>query len=564
MSKIFIGKEVERGNDLNKILEEINQNQKIILEKLQTKFNIFHSSKKKYQISMLAILYSTYLSTLAKIEENEITEEDFNLIKSLYQNNSENINNNFVPTTNVFRQLSLPKQNSEELYQANLLQLEKKKSDLKVSKNAIKEEENYKMNTCIFCTEDFEENGIINPQIMECKNYIHGKCFINYIEEELNNNRFPIRCPLCTNKARHEINYKTILDNLLLNDKDDLAAKLETISLNHLAENNSDEITFCPTAGCNYMCYYDKTEYHLNCPLCKKNYCLNCKTEWHTNKTCEEYQREKKESDVDAQFENYVKGSKLKQCPNCKRWVEKISGCNHINCTCGASFCYNCGKLKNGNGNHGCSCMGGFAFPQGGLFGNPGNNNQGGGLFGNQRINLFGNLNNNNNQVNNNYNNNQNNNIFGANNNNNRISIFDVPQRNNIFNTNNTTGNIFGNNNNNNNIFGTNNNKIKFGFQANNDNAGKNNNNNFGIFGNDNQSLFGNTNNNQSLFGNNTNNNQSLFGNTNNKQSLFGNNTNNNQSLFGNNTNNNHSLFGNTNNNQSLFGNNTNDNQSLF
>jgi len=270
MSKIFIGKEVERGNDLNKILEEINQNQKIILEKLQTKFNIFHSSKKKYQISMLAILYSTYLSTLAKIEENEITEEDFNLIKSLYQNNSENISNNFVPTINIFRQLSLPKQSSEELYQANLLQLEKKKSDLKVSKNAIKEEENYKMNTCIFCTEDFEENGIINPQIMECKNYIHGKCFINYIEEELNNNRFPIRCPLCTNKARHEINYKTILDNLLLNDKDDLAAKLETISLNHLAENNSDEITFCPTAGCNYLCYYDKTEYHLNCPLCKK------------------------------------------------------------------------------------------------------------------------------------------------------------------------------------------------------------------------------------------------------------------------------------------------------
>ena len=46
MSKIFIGKEVERRNDLNKILEEINQNQKIILEKLQTKFNIFHSSKK--------------------------------------------------------------------------------------------------------------------------------------------------------------------------------------------------------------------------------------------------------------------------------------------------------------------------------------------------------------------------------------------------------------------------------------------------------------------------------------------------------------------------------------
>ena len=32
----------------------------------------------------------------------------------------------------------------------------------------------------------FEENDIINPQIMECKKYVHGKCLINYVEEELN------------------------------------------------------------------------------------------------------------------------------------------------------------------------------------------------------------------------------------------------------------------------------------------------------------------------------------------------------------------------------------------
>ena len=38
------------------------------------------------------------------------------------------------------------------------------------------------------------------------------------------------------------------------------------------------------------MCFYDKNEYHLECPLCQKSYCLKCKIEWHENLTCEENQ----------------------------------------------------------------------------------------------------------------------------------------------------------------------------------------------------------------------------------------------------------------------------------
>ena len=42
--------------------------------------------------------------------------------------------------------------------------------------------------------EDFEQNEKENP-LLECKNYIHGICFIEYITEELNNNHFPIKFP---------------------------------------------------------------------------------------------------------------------------------------------------------------------------------------------------------------------------------------------------------------------------------------------------------------------------------------------------------------------------------
>ena len=487
MSKIFIGKDGQKEKDINKILDDINKKQKEIIGKLENKFNIFDSEKRKHKLKMLAILYTTYLSTLGSLEEKDFTIEDFNLIKSLEEDKDQI--NNFIPVVNILQNLDLEKSASiKDLYEANLLKLEKKKSDLKLereNKSKEKLEEKFKINNCIFCTEEFEENGVVNPQIMECKKYVHGKCFINYIEEELNNNRFPIRCPLCPGNEKHEINYKTILDCLLLNDKDNLAAKLENISLNHLAQNNSDEITFCPTAGCSYMCFYDNGDFHLICPLCKKEYCLQCKTEWHNNITCEEYQRGKKEEENDTKFEEYIRGSRLKQCPNCKRWVEKISGCDHIRCSCGIDFCYNCGKSYE-NGFHSCNQYNAGV----GLFGNINIQNRNNNIFG-QPFNLFGN-NNNNNQQNNLFgskNNNQNLNLFTGRNNAQQGSIFYINNRNN----NNQNNFGFINNNNNQNLFGNNNRNISNYF-----NMGINDiQNNLGLFGTNNNNN-NNNNNNQS------------------------------------------------------------------
>ena len=362
MSRIIIGGKKQISNNFNEIIENIGKNQKAIIEKLKTKLNNLDSEKRKYKLNMLAILWSTYLSTLGTLEEQNFTNEDFNLISSLTPENKYKINN-FIPIINEFQvQNLINNEPNQELYQANLLKLEKKKSDLK--SNLENKEEEKKINTCILCVEEFDENDIMNPLIIECKKHVHGKCFVNYIEEELNNNRFPIKCPLCAGNQRHEINYKTILDCLLLNDKDNLAVKLENISLNHLASNNPDEITFCPTAGCNYMCSYDKKEFHLECPKCKKSYCLQCKTEWHKDMTCQEYQRSVNKDENDTKFEEYIKGNRLKQCPKCKRWVEKVSGCDHIQCSCGAAFCYMCGNIKHPNEGHGCKhCNKGVLFP---------------------------------------------------------------------------------------------------------------------------------------------------------------------------------------------------------
>ena len=521
--KIFIGK--KQDNDLNKLLENINNNQKEILIKLDGKFSIFDSEKRKAKLKKFAMFYSSCISFIDALKEEDITDEDLNLVKSLY---NENENNKFITFINSIagkKQNIINKENFQNINNNiinqniinddNLLKLDKKKKELKSLSSISNKDEKENLASCFICFEEYNQNEITNPQL-ECKNHIHGKCFSNYIEEELNNNRFPIRCPICQNNQRHEINNKIILDCLLLNDKDDLALKLETISLNYLAINNSEEVSFCPTAGCNYMCFYDKNEYHLNCPLCKKSYCLKCKVEWHKGMTCEENQKAKTYDENDQKFDDYVKGNNFKQCPRCKRWVEKISGCNHILCRCGSNFCYNCGQDYN---NHDYTkCM---------------NNNVN--LFGIQRNPFF-----------------RSNILSGANN---------QPQ--NLFGNNNQPQSLFGNNNQPQNLF-VNNNQLQSLFGNNNQPQS--------LFGNNNQpqSLFGNNNQPQSLFGNN-NQPQSLFGNNNQPQNLFVNNNqlqsilgNNNQprSIFGNN-NQEHNLFGTNNQEHNLFCNN-NQTQNLF
>ena len=49
----------------------------------------------------------------------------------------------------------------------------------------------------------------------------------------------------------------------------------------------------------------------------------------------------------DAEKALHALGSekKWKQCPTCLNMVERIEGCNHMDCVCGVEFCYRCGKL---------------------------------------------------------------------------------------------------------------------------------------------------------------------------------------------------------------------------
>jgi len=206
------------------------------------------------------------------------------------------------------------------------------------------------MKKCKICLEEFDENDISNYEL-KCGCIIHYKCFDEYIKNSVENNNIPILCPYC----KIEIHPNLIYDSLNTNRYINLIEKYEKFSMNNYILNHKDNYSCCPTAGCEYVFYFEEGENRFLCPLCKKEYCLNCKDKWHKNMTCQEYQDSKDAKKCEDKFLKFVRGANYKICPVCGAWVEKTQGCDNMKCRCGNHFCYKCGKVIPQH-RHDCRC----------------------------------------------------------------------------------------------------------------------------------------------------------------------------------------------------------------
>lgn len=101
-----------------------------------------------------------------------------------------------------------------------------------------------------------------------------------------------------------------------------LYEKYEKHTLKAYAETHGDSISWCPTANCEYIFFFEKDDsLRFQCLDCKKEYCLDCRVDWHKDMTCKQYKISSTHSDADEAFMAFAKGKKFKQCPKCKFWV---------------------------------------------------------------------------------------------------------------------------------------------------------------------------------------------------------------------------------------------------
>ena len=261
-----------------------------------------------------------------------------NIFNNVFNNNINNVHNSFqYPVQNI------NDIDSDYAFAKALEYSEKEKLEKFAQDDAKKQTKK-----CEICLEEFslldETNYFLN-----CNCVLHNVCFDNMVKSAIESNNLPIKCPNCKIPV-----HPNFIEDSLRNVNPQLFDKYEHFSMNNFILNNNDAYSSCPTPGCEYMFFFQPGEHNFLCPLCYKNYCLNCKDEWHRGMTCQQYKDSRDVNKLDNQFFQFVKGAKFKMCPRCKFWVEKNQGCNHMRCRCGADFCYLCGEFMDMSRGHKC------------------------------------------------------------------------------------------------------------------------------------------------------------------------------------------------------------------
>lgn len=72
----------------------------------------------------------------------------------------------------------------------------------------------------------------------------------------------------------------------------------------------------------------------VGCPICHTLVCTACHTSSHIG-ACPL-------SDLEPGMEQILSKFKIKRCPKCRAGIRKMFGCSHVNCLCGAHFCWGC------------------------------------------------------------------------------------------------------------------------------------------------------------------------------------------------------------------------------
>jgi hypothetical protein len=94
-------------------------------------------------------------------------------------------------------------------------------------------------------------------------------------------------------------------------------------------------VRWCSQLDCDGVMRGSQEQLQMTCPVCGREQCYNCGSQWHLGKTCDQL--------IDDTYEQWVRGREVQLCPRCKRKIEKIEGCNHMTCSmCSHQWCWLC------------------------------------------------------------------------------------------------------------------------------------------------------------------------------------------------------------------------------
>ena len=163
-------------------------------------------------------------------------------------------------------------------------------------------------------------------------------CLKSYITNEIiKGHLFPLKCPHCLIENLDLSLIRQFVDQTTF-------LKYQRLVINYAIVSNKNFL-YCP--GCFQLIMKEdcKNEKRLNlienteskklaCPVCSIEICEACYREKHNPTKCETMALN--------EINFFGKTTDVQRCPNCKAYVEKMKGCNHITCRCLYEFCWLC------------------------------------------------------------------------------------------------------------------------------------------------------------------------------------------------------------------------------
>lgn len=203
--------------------------------------------------------------------------------------------------------------------------------------------------------EDIPDEGV-PPEIREC---VCGETYTD-ISQTVILNCGCVRCVECLNE-----NIRVGLESkanfppkcCLSIDVNDIAGYLQETVLARWdevrAEYTDISLVYCANNQCSrYLgkeTFIDDNKWAI-CTACNVTTCPACLHlgSEHLANTCPER--------LEKMDKALMEENKWKQCPQCKNMIEKVEGCDHMECECGQQFCYQCGRSYTGG--MPCNCGG--------------------------------------------------------------------------------------------------------------------------------------------------------------------------------------------------------------
>jgi len=147
-----------------------------------------------------------------------------------------------------------------------------------------------------------------------------------------------IRCPICNLQLCHRDVAKFAAKELF--------ERYDALSTRRALEREFPNFRWCLGPGCSFGQEHpdDPLEQPvIVCNACGFVTCARHNVPWHTNESCEAYDRRVVAGREKQELKSEKKVKKIaKRCPGCQRYINKNGGCNHMSCLCGRQFCWSC------------------------------------------------------------------------------------------------------------------------------------------------------------------------------------------------------------------------------